>query len=335
VKLQRIFLPLGKDKFSVATVEGYATQHGKSGVRGRVVERSGGLTARARRRPLQGLGQSLSQNYRTAQGGLNAVTGAGGLLGGEKLVRRSRKACRQRHQQRRLDVGRLHQTRRAVSAGHEMPTGISIEIVFLSGFQVKGRLMLTIALTILLAPSQMPEPAPVRPRPSCERRAPFTNPSSSRPRPARLHRSPSMKFTAKVIVPSALALGLMACRRRRRLALSKTANNKLADRLQQEFPATKISGVNCDFKVKGLCEVAAGKNVFYATADGQKVFIGEVLDLKSKTNITAARISELASMASAEAKIAGGPQQAAADQTPPPAAAPASVIKVDRPRTTR
>lgn len=142
-----------------------------------------------------------------------------------------------------------------------------------------------------------------------------------------------MKFTAKVIVPSALALGLVAAAGGGALALSKTANNKLADRLQQEFPATKISGVNCDFKVKGLCEVVAGKNVFYATADGQKVFIGEVLDLKSKTNITAARISELASMASAEAKIAGGPQQAAADQTPPPAAAaPASVIKVDLPK---
>jgi thiol:disulfide interchange protein DsbC len=89
-------------------------------------------------------------------------------------------------------------------------------------------------------------------------------------------------------------------------------------------------------KVKGLCEVVAGKNVFYATADGQKVFIGEVLDLKSKTNITAARISELASMASAEAKIAGGPRQAAADQTPPPAAPlwPASSRWIC-PRTTR
>lgn len=145
-----------------------------------------------------------------------------------------------------------------------------------------------------------------------------------------------MKFTAKIIVPSVIALAALAGVTGGAMALSKSANTKLAEQLQKEFPATKISGVNCDFRVKGLCEVVAGKNVFYATQDGQKVFIGEVLDLKTKTNITASRVSELASMASAEAKLGGGApaaQQAAAEQTPPPAAAaPASVIKVDLPK---
>jgi conjugal transfer pilus assembly protein TraB len=142
VKLQRISCPLGKDKFSVATVEGYATQHGKSGVRGRVVERSGGLTARAAvAGTLQGLGQSLSQNYRTAQGGLNAVTGAGGLLGGEKLsgseIAQGSAASGISNAASMLAdyyIKRAEQYQPVI----EMPTGISIEIVFLSGFQVKG-----------------------------------------------------------------------------------------------------------------------------------------------------------------------------------------------------
>jgi len=43
--------------------------------------------------------------------------------------------------------------------------------------------MLTIALTILLAPSQMPSPAPVRPRPSCECCAPIHKPLVLTPAP--------------------------------------------------------------------------------------------------------------------------------------------------------
>ncbi|WP_066684448.1 TrbI/VirB10 family protein [Caulobacter sp. CCH9-E1] len=142
VKLQRISCPLGKDKFSVATVEGYATQYGKAGVRGRVVERSGGLTGRAALAgSLQGLGQALSSNYRSAQGGINAVAGAGGLLGGEKLssgeIAQGSVASGVSNAASMLAdyyIKRAEQYQPVI----EMPTGMSIEVVFLSGFQVKG-----------------------------------------------------------------------------------------------------------------------------------------------------------------------------------------------------
>lgn len=141
-----------------------------------------------------------------------------------------------------------------------------------------------------------------------------------------------MKMSRKVMLVSAISALAIAGSTAAAWALSQNANAKLLSRLQTEFPATKITGVNCDFKIKGVCEVVAGKNVFYATADGQKVFIGEVLDLKSKTNLTAARITELAAMAGAEAKIGGAPSapQANAELSAP--AAPSSVIKVDLPK---
>lgn len=142
VKLQRITCPAGAKKFSVATVEGYVTQKGKSGVRGTVVERSGGLTARAAvAGTLQGLGTTLSQNLARSQSGLNAVTGAGGVLGAEKLsgselaqgaigggVSNAASMLAEYY------IKRAEQYQPVI----EMPTGITVEIVFLSGFQIRG-----------------------------------------------------------------------------------------------------------------------------------------------------------------------------------------------------
>jgi len=142
VKLQRITCPAGDKKFSVATVEGYVTQRGKAGVRGFVVERAGGLTARAAvAGTLQGLGTTLSQNLNRSVGGINAVPGAGGILGSEKLsgselargavgggVSNAASMLAEYY------IKRAEQYQPVI----EMPTGIAVEIVFLSGFQVRG-----------------------------------------------------------------------------------------------------------------------------------------------------------------------------------------------------
>jgi conjugal transfer pilus assembly protein TraB len=142
VKLQRITCPAGNKKFSVATVEGYVTQKGKSGVRGQVVERSGGLTARAAiAGTLQGLGTTLSQNLARSQSGLNAVAGPGGVLASEKLsgselaqgaigggVSNAASMLAEYY------IKRAEQYQPVI----EMPTGITVEIVFLSGFQIRG-----------------------------------------------------------------------------------------------------------------------------------------------------------------------------------------------------
>ena len=142
VKLQRITCPDGPRRFSVATVEGFVTQKGKAGVRGAVVERSGGLTARAVvAGTLQGLGTTLSQNLARSQSGLNAVSGAGGVLAAEKLsgselaqgavgsgVSNAASMLAEYY------IKRAEQYQPVI----EMPTGITVEIVFLSGFQVRG-----------------------------------------------------------------------------------------------------------------------------------------------------------------------------------------------------
>jgi conjugal transfer pilus assembly protein TraB len=142
IKLQRITCPMGANKFSVATVEGYVSQRGKAGVRGRVVERAGGLTMRAAvAGTLQGLGTSLSQNMGRSVGGLNASSGAGGLLATEKLsgseIAQGAAAGGVSNAASMLAeyyIKRAEQYQPVI----EMPTGTNVEIVFLSGFQVRA-----------------------------------------------------------------------------------------------------------------------------------------------------------------------------------------------------
>lgn len=142
VKLQRITCPAGDKSFSVATVEGYVSQKGKAGVRGLVVERAGGLTARAAvAGTLQGLGTTLSQNLQRSAGGVNAVAGPGGLLGTQKLSGRELAegavgggVSNAASQLAEYYIKRAEQYQPVI----EMPTGIEVEIVFLSGFQIRG-----------------------------------------------------------------------------------------------------------------------------------------------------------------------------------------------------
>lgn len=142
VKLQRITCPSGSKQFSVATVEGYVSQRGKAGVRGIVVERAGGLTARAAvAGTLQGLGTTLSQNLSRSAGGVTAVGGPGGVLATEKLSSTELAqgavgggVSTAASQLAEYYIKRAEQYQPVI----EMPTGIEVEIVFLSGFQIRS-----------------------------------------------------------------------------------------------------------------------------------------------------------------------------------------------------
>jgi len=142
VKLQRITCPAGDKTFAVATVEGYVSQRGKAGVRGLVVERAGGLTARAAvSGALQGLGTTLSQNLQHSVSGVNAVAGAGGVLSTEKLSGSELAegavgggVSNAASQLAQYYIKRAEQYQPVI----EMPTGIEVEIVFLSGFQIRS-----------------------------------------------------------------------------------------------------------------------------------------------------------------------------------------------------
>jgi len=55
-------------------------------------------------------------------------------------------------------------------------------------------------------------------------------------------------------------------------------------------PVGRISTVK---QLPGLYEVQTGNNIIYATGDGRYIFFGIILDTKTSTNLTAARMVEL------------------------------------------
>jgi len=126
--------------------------------------------------------------------------------------------------------------------------------------------------------------------------------------------------------------------------VTKGPDGKLAAAVMEAFPNTKVSSVDCGNGPKGLCEVVAGRNVFYASRDGRYIVIGQVIDLKDKVDITNRRLQELAAVANVEDKLSGlgngqgaAPTQApVAPQAPaggPTAAVGGAVINVTLPKS--
>lgn len=110
----------------------------------------------------------------------------------------------------------------------------------------------------------------------------------------------------------------------------------LAKKVSQQFPNTKISSTNCDIGVSGLCEVVAGPNVFYVTKDAKHAFVGALVDLDKKVDLTDKRLRELAAVNNVEGRIAGQPspggQAAGAAQPAGRPSAPAAKLNVTLPR---
>ncbi|HYG27857.1 MAG TPA: TrbI/VirB10 family protein [Caulobacteraceae bacterium] len=140
IKLQRISCPAGREKFSVATVEGYVAHAGKAGVRGRVISREGDLTNRAMvAGALQGLGEVFSG---ATANGANALQMTGdGLFGSPKLTNEEiAKGAVGGGVSGAASMLADYYIKRAEQYQPviEMPTGIDVELVFLSGFEVGG-----------------------------------------------------------------------------------------------------------------------------------------------------------------------------------------------------
>lgn len=119
-----------------------------------------------------------------------------------------------------------------------------------------------------------------------------------------------------------------------------TAQEKrLLASLEKSLPNTKINAVSCapGSAPRGFCEFVAGRNVFYASEDGRFVLLGQILDVQSKVDLTERRAKELASVADAEARIAGRPAEAspralaAAGPQQPARPAGGQVMKVSLP----
>jgi len=90
-----------------------------------------------------------------------------------------------------------------------------------------------------------------------------------------------MKFT-----PLALAATLM-------FAATAQANEAVIRKaLTQQFPGATISSVQ-KTAYSGLYEVYLDGQLIYMDAKGQYVFSGDIIDLKSRTNLTQARLNKL------------------------------------------
>jgi len=138
VRLQRMTCPLndGSGRVTESEVEGFVAHAGKAGVRGRVISREGDLAERALiAGTLQGLGSSFSRvGSASSLGGLSSVTGgepptseeiAISSIGGG--VESAASTLSQYY------IERAEQYQPVI----EMPTGIDVEIVFLSGVVVR------------------------------------------------------------------------------------------------------------------------------------------------------------------------------------------------------
>lgn len=82
----------------------------------------------------------------------------------------------------------------------------------------------------------------------------------------------------------------------------------LKAKLAHELPSTKVSSVSCGWTVGGLCEVIAGKNIFYVSPDAEYVLIGEIIDMKKRVNMTDQRLKEVAAVDAATGTISGTAQ---------------------------
>tara|TARA_R110001606_G_scaffold233942_1_gene381554 strand:- start:53743 stop:54537 length:795 start_codon:yes stop_codon:yes gene_type:complete len=61
--------------------------------------------------------------------------------------------------------------------------------------------------------------------------------------------------------------------------------------LSERLPKTQIDQLDCS-KIEGLCEVVAGKNLFYVDQTGRYLVVGRVYDMETRQDITAAKLLE-------------------------------------------
>ena len=74
---------------------------------------------------------------------------------------------------------------------------------------------------------------------------------------------------------------------------ARPAPEAVARRIRQALPATPIRSIR-PAPVAGLYEVVAGRNVLYADPTGRYLLVGHIYDLRTATDLTAARKAEIA-----------------------------------------
>ena len=93
-----------------------------------------------------------------------------------------------------------------------------------------------------------------------------------------------LRYAAFAAFAAALALGSSAH--------ADQTTDKLKATLQARLPDVDIKSIE-KAPVAGLYEVNLGSQIVYSDATGSYVFVGELVDTKTRTNLTAARLADL------------------------------------------
>jgi thiol:disulfide interchange protein DsbC len=104
------------------------------------------------------------------------------------------------------------------------------------------------------------------------------------------------------------------------LAASGPADGAVAAALKARLPKTEVAKIDCK-AINGLCEVTAGKSIFYVDKSARFLIVGHVFDMESRQDLTSARLLEI----NPEALLGGASQSAAAPDEGDPEALAATV----------
>src|SRR3546814_13880203 len=72
-------------------------------------------------------------------------------------------------------------------------------------------------------------------------------------------------------------------------AADRLEPSRVSALLNARLPKTQVSAIDCD-KVAGLCEVVAGKTLFYVDGSARYLIVGRVYDMESRQDLTAAKL---------------------------------------------
>lgn len=98
-----------------------------------------------------------------------------------------------------------------------------------------------------------------------------------------------MNLKKSIIIP----LAILLCGTGAAFAFANVAeSSKVESLLQQRLPKTKITSVDCK-NFGSICEVVAGKSIFYTDHSARYLVIGRVYDLEERADLTASRLIEL------------------------------------------
>lgn len=143
---------------------------------------------------------------------------------------------------------------------------------------------------------------------------------------------------ACILLPAAAVLAVGALVLAPPAGHAYASDRGLETKVQAAFPNTHIGSVKCGV-APGLCEVTAGKTVFYTTPDGRYAVVGALLDLKDRIDLTDRRVKELAALEKitgtigdpAPTQLAEVQAPAGASGAPQPSAPSLGPIKLDLP----